>query len=820
MKSHLSILSKTSSLVFLLFFFLHFSFCLQVNGENPLLYGYVNDKDGTPLEMVTVAAINAPMTGTVTDKNGYYELALEPDKNYTIGYSYLGFETVEVDIALSDSKKKEKNIILKSAVTFLPDVEIRDTKSLSSHITRIDPKHVEYLPGPSTGVEGLLRTFPGVSSVSELTTQYSVRGGNFDENLIYVNGIEIYRPFLIRSGEQEGLSFVNSDLVSSINFSSGGFDARHGDKMASVLDIKYKTPQEFGGSASMSFLGGSAHVEGRAFDSENLGYLVGVRHQQNQYLLGTLDVDGDYNPTYTDVQTFLTYNISNNWDLSFLGNYSQNNYFFEPEVQRTRFGHFEDARQLTVYFNGQEVDRFTTAFGALSLEYQPDKNLHLQLIGSAFQSDENETFDILGQYQMHQVTTDFDDEYDEATGRPLAVGSFFNHARNYLNAIVWNAEHKGFWEKNDNLLRWGVKYQKEDIYDRLREWTLIDSAGYSIPTYPHDELVLNEFINTRINLVSNRYNGFIQNNYNFENDPGEFEFIVGVRGSYWDLNKQFTISPRTTLLFKPNAQPNLVLRASAGIYHQPPFYRELRDTKGNINKDVKAQESIHFVLGSEYDFTAWRRPFKFTSEIYYKHFDNLIPYEIDNVRIRYYADNKAKGYATGIDLRIHGEFVPEIDSWASLSLMKTEEKIFSESTGEYRDYTPRPTDQLLNFSLYFQDFLPRNPTYKVHLGMYYGTGLPTRPPTFDEFSDEFRMPPYRRVDIGFSKQLIGNHSDFSKNSPLRHINSMWISAEVFNLLQINNTISYMWIRDVQNRMYAVPNYLTSRLINVKLVTHF
>ncbi len=796
---------------------------IDLNAREAVLFGNVFDEENKPLEMVSVSVMNTTI-GTVTDENGYYRLNLEHDKKHTVVYSYLGYKSKEVDIILSRNESKQKDITLEIMVTHLPDIEIRDRHTLSSHITRIDPTHIEKLPGPLTGVESLLKTFPGVSSVSELTTQYSVRGGSFDENLVYVNGIEIYRPFLIRSGQQEGLSFINSDLISSINFSAGGFDARYGDKMSSVLDIKYKTPRDFGGSASMSLLGGSLHLEGRAFNDERLGYLIGVRHKTNQYLLGTLDVEGEYQPTFTDVQAFLTYAINNKWSLDFLGNYSQNNYFFEPEVQKTRFGYFDDPRQLTVYFDGQEVDRFTTAMGALSLNYDHNDDLKLQLIGSIFQTDENETFDIFGQYLMHRVGTDFgEDDYGEPTGKPLAAGAFLEHARNYLNAVVWNIQHKGIWDMDNNVIRWGVKYQHEDIYDRLREWTLIDSAGYSIPSDPEDEIILNDFVQSRQNLISNRFSGYIQNNWEFDIDRGKFVFIAGIRGNYWDFNDQLLFSPRSTLLFKPANRPNLVLRASAGLYHQPPFYRELRDLEGNLNKDIKAQESLHFVLGSDLDFIAWNRPFKFTSEVYYKHLKNIIPYELDNVRIRYYAKNSAEGYATGIDLKLHGEFVPGIDSWASLSLMKTEEKILYEDPDGnmvMSDYVPRPTDQLINFSLYFQDFLPRNPTYKVHLGMFYGSGLPFGPPTFERHKDTLRMPAYRRVDIGFSKQLIGQQTSFSQKNPLRHIESMWLTAEVFNILQINNTISYMWIKDVQNRLYAVPNYLTRRMLNVKLVVRF
>ncbi len=792
--------------------------------QQSFIEGFIRTEQGIPLEFVNVA-LEGSNTGTTTNEAGYFRLRV-PAGSASLLISHLGYISRRITLSVPSGETRQVNIILESAATDLPDVEVRERQILSTDIIRLDPKLVAVLPGPSSGVEGLLKTLPGVSSSSELTSQYSVRGGNFDENLVYVNGIEIYRPFLVRSGQQEGLSFLNSDLISGINFSAGGFDAKFGDKMSSVLDIEYRKPETFAGSFSMSLLEGSLHLEGLTKNRKTT-FLLGLRHKSNQYLLGTLDTKGDYRPSFSDIQTLITHEVNNKLELSFLGNFSNNRYLFQPVVQNTRFGTATEVRQLTVYFDGQEVDKFVTAMGALSARYQPNERTSLRWTFSIFQSDETENFDILGQYWLYRVQTDMSqDDFGQPTGEALGVGSFLNHARNYLNAIVWNAEHRGDVERGNQTLRWGLKFQHEDIFDRLEEWTMIDSSGYSLPRLPHEQIILQDTLFARISTRSNRLSGFVQNTWDFDRSHGRFSLTAGARVSYWDFNGQTVFSPRSTLLYKPLAWPRWAFRASAGFYHQPAFYREIRNFEGELNRDIKAQESIHFVLGSEYNFTAWDRPFKYTSEIYYKQLNNLIPYEMDNVRIRYYAENISSGYATGLDLKVNGEFVPGVESWASLSLMKTAEKIegafYTDAEGNQTPagYIPRPTDQRLNFSLFFQDFLPRNPSYKVQVGFIFGTGLPFGPPTYERQRDTLRMPAYRRVDIGFSKQLISETSNFSVRNPLRHFNNMWISAEVFNLLEMNNTISYLWIRDVENRLFAVPNYLTSRLINVKLVARF
>ncbi len=805
-------------------FLLISSVFMSLAAQNGLIQGVVVDENNQPLEFVSIA-IEGTSKGTISNSDGRYSLKVKPGENLTAVFSIIGYNKKVVMFNIGEDETKLLNVNLSPSLTELPEVEITDKRIMSSDIMKIDPQHSRFIPGPGSSIESLVTTMPGVSAASELTAQYSVRGGNFDENLVYVNGIEIYRPFLVRSGEQEGLSFINSELVSSISFSAGGFNAEYGDKMSSVLDIEYKEPDEFAASTTMSLLEGSLHFEGKI--SENAYYLFGLRHKSNQYLLSTLDTDGDYKPSFTDVQALINWSISSNWDISFLGNYSRNDYQFIPEVQRTRFGHVTDVRELTVYFDGQEVDRFTTSLGALSLSYKPYEELNLQFISSVFQSDERETFDILGQYWIQEIQTDFgQDDFGKPTGKSLGVGTFLNHARNYLNAIVWNLEHKGTYITESNTLKWGVKYQYEDIYDRLNEWTMLDSAGYSIPRAPGSDIVLHESINTNIELKSSRFSGYVQSTFDHERTHGRFSFTTGLRANYWDYSEQLIFSPRITALYKPYWATNFAFRASTGHFSQPPFYRELRDFEGNLNPNIKAQESYHFVLGSEYIFRAWDRPFIYTTEIYYKILQNLIPYEIDNLRIRYHAENSSNGYATGLDMRIHGEFVPGIDSWASFSIMKTEEKIeghyYEDDDGNKvsTGYIPRPTDQRFNFNLFFQDFLPRNPDYKVHLGLIYASGLPFGPPDSQRYKNQLRMPSYRRVDIGFSRQLISPDSNISDSNPFRHLNSAWISLEIFNLFGINNTISYMWIRDVENRLLAIPNYLTSRLINLKIAAYF
>ncbi|HZK09243.1 MAG TPA: TonB-dependent receptor [Bacteroidales bacterium] len=821
-------------------------------GTQATLQGKVTNEKGRPLELVNVSIFGLP-GGTATDQRGDYTLRVPANEELRIIFSFVGFESSEKKARLSPGESLTINITLVPSAEMLPDITIQDERIRNTNLQRIDPKGVTVIPSVTGSVESLIKTLPGVASNNELSSQYSVRGGNFDENLVYVNGIEIYRPFLIRSGQQEGMSFLNSDLTASILFSAGGFDARYGDKMSSALDIKYKRPQEFGGSVTASLLGATAHLEG-VDKSNRFSYLAGVRYKSNQYVLKGLETKGDYQPVFFDVQTLLRYQLSEKLELSFLGNYADNKFELVPTTRETNFGTISEAKRLTVYFDGRETDQYKTYMGALKLIYNPTKQTQLNFITSAFNSDESETFDIQGQYWIGRVQSGLGQSDFGDVVSTDGVGTFLNHARNYLNATVMTAEHRGSWESASNYLTWGVKYQHEIIDDALHEWELIDSAGFTLPHPPNDigapfqpltPLTMNFFASSDVKLSSNRYSGFIQNTWNLGNNRRDFAVTAGVRSQYWDYSEEFLVSPRASLSYHPKWTHDILFRLAAGYYYQPAFYRELRNFDGQIVEGQKAQKSIHLVGGADWNLTIWGRPFKFVTEVYYKFLDDLIPYEVDNVRIRYYANERARGYATGIDVKINGEFVPGIESWASLSVMKTQEDIYGDFYYQYFNaegeesgtgsipnpeayvnekvepgYIPRPTDQRVRFSMFFQDYLPMNPTYKMHLALYFGTSLPFGPPKSQRYQQVFRMPSYRRVDIGFSKQLIGSHTSFKEGNPLGHLKSMWLSLEIFNLLQVNNTISYLWITDVSGRKYAVPNFLTPRQINLKLVVQF
>jgi hypothetical protein len=817
--------------------------------ENGKVSGKITDINGKPLEFVSIA-IPGSAGGVTTDAQGNFELIVPCNRNLTIIISSIGYIKETINLRLAPNEKRILTRSLRESTTILPDVIVEDRQLRTTNLSRIDPKNAANIPSVTGGIEAMIKTLPGVSSNNELSSQYSVRGGNYDENLVYVNDVEVYRPFLVRSGQQEGLSFLNSDLVSSILFSSGGFDARYGDKMSSVLDIQYKRPKMFGGSFSASLLGASAHVEGLS-KNHRFTYLMGVRQKSSKYLLKTLDTGGDYNTSFTDVQGLLTFDINEQLELSFLGNYARNAYNLVPATRDTKFGTLDTPLRLFIVFDGMEADQFNNSLGALSLTYKPNSNTLLKWTVSAFQSHESETYDIQGQYWISLLNNTPGDSIEVIETK--GVGTYLNHARNFLDATVINAEHRGSASMESNYIQWGVKYQHEIINDKLNEWKMVDSTGYSIP-YPvgvpgqggvNESLLLFETYHASNTLSSNRLTGFIQNIFDMDGDSTRVSLTAGIRANYWDMNRQLLVSPRVSLSFKPNWKKDIVFRISSGYYFQPPFYRELRDFQGNLNTSLKAQKSIHFVAGSDWNFRAWNRPFKYVTEIYYKFLDNIVPYEVDNVRIRYYAKNNAHGYATGIDMKVNGEFVKGIESWASLSVMQTREDIKddyyynyynnegsliiqgvtidqkpADSIIQHPGYIPRPTDQRVNFGLFFQDYLPHNPSYKMHLTLMFGSRLPFGAPGTPRYRQTLRMPPYRRVDIGFSKQIKGEYSKLRVGNFLNNFKTIWISAEIFNLLQVNNTVSYLWVTDYQNQQYAVPNYLTSRQLNIKLQVEF
>ena len=800
---------------------------LNLKGQS--IEGKITDSKNIPLGSVNISIINKS-SGIISDKDGNYNINIEANRSHVIAFSFIGYQTEKIRIPmLKQGQKYKLNVILSESNTILKDIIVKDQKSRKNNLSRIKTKHVEVIPGSNGGIESVLKTLPGVSSANELSSQYSVRGGNFDENLVYVNGIEVYRPFLIHSGQQEGLSFVNSDLVGSILFSAGGFSAKYGDKMSSVLDIKYKKPKKTAASLSLSLLGGSAHFEGTN-KNRRFSYLFGIRHKTNQYLLNSLDTDAEYNPRFSDLQTFLNYKLNTNWDISLLTNISKNQYQMIPQDRNTDFGTFNEALRLTIFFEGQELDKYETYFGALSTKYNPNTRLQLQLTTSAFQTFEQENFDILGEYWLYQLDNNLGSDNFGDVVFDRGVGKHINHARNSLDAKVINFSHKGNYNNDNTTINWGLQFQKEEIDDKISEWTLIDSAGFTLPhpsdsigfpSDPNQTVIINNLLKSEINISSSRQSGFIE----YSKDINSFSLNAGTRSSYWSYNEELLVSPRISLAYAPNWEKDVVFRLASGIYYQSPFYKELRYPNGELNNNILSQKSIHYVLGSDYLFYKWGRPFKWITELYYKKLDNLIPYKVDNVRIQYLAENNSSGYATGIDFKINGEFVSGVESWASLSIMQTEEDIIGDSYIDSEGntiepgYIPRPTDQRINFSLFFQDYIPGNLNYKMHLNMIYGSGLPFGPPKSEKYQDILRIPDYRRVDVGFSA-ILKSENKRAKIRFMNIFNSAWISAEVFNLLDINNTVSYLWVSDIGGRQYAVPNYLTRRQINLKLILRF
>lgn len=816
------------------------------------VYGKITDDSGKAIEFVNVSVQNTHY-GVVSDHRGNYSLTLPADTLINIVFSYVGYKEVKIEMRLKPEERRKQDVKMTVTSTMLPEMTVHDQSIKSSTITRLDAKETVLLPSAGAGgVEDMVKTLAGVSSTNELSSQYNVRGGNFDENLIYVNGIEIYKPFLVGSGQQEGLSFINSRLVSNIDFSAGGFSSEYGDKLSSVLDITYKKPLIPAGSLTLSLLGGEAHAEGMAFKNK-MSYLIGARYKNTKYLLGKMDTKANYQPNFADVQGLITYSISPRLEISALGYYSRNSYLMIPTTRETDFGNLQASYRLKVYFDGQELSKYTTGLGAVTLNFSPNEDLNLKLIGSAYSTVESETYDIQGQYWIGLLETNpGSEEYGDVVSNQ-GVGTYIEHARNFFYSRVFSIDHKGAYKYNDNVLKWGLRYQHQMFDDIVNEWEMSDSAGYTQPHVVDSILNPNNPMQTPLELKNvaighnelsvNNLDGYIQNSWQIESEKGNIWVLTaGLRANYWGYNGSVSLSPRAGIAYKPEKHPNMTFRLSGGLYVQPPSYRELRMFDGSLvdKNNASVQKSYQIVLGHEYDFKAWERPFSLTSEIYYKYLTDIIPYEVDNIRIRYYADQKATGYATGVDFKINGEFVKGIESWASLSFMKTAENIryYIDPNGniisqtavnngaEYISDTiisgiPRPSDQRVNFAIFFQDYLPLIPSFKVNLKLIFGTGLPFGPSDGERYQQKSRMSPYRRVDIGFSKQLIGDETSFrNPRNPLNYIRNCWLSLEVFNLLGVNNVSSYMWVTDVYNIQYAVPNYLTNRQLNLKLIVEF
>lgn len=780
--------------------------------------GKVIDADNQPIEFASVRVAGTAV-GKNTDLQGNFSLNISYRDTVELLFNCIGYK--EVSRKLIDAKGEVTlNIRLYKIEHQLQEVEITEFKKQTNSMQTIDTKIAKLSPDVSGGsIEAMISTMAGVSSKNEMSSQYMVRGGSYDENSVYINGIEVYRPQLISSGQQEGLSIINPDMVGAVAFSTGGFSSEYGDKMSSVLDITYRQPEKIEGAVSLSLMGGSL-----AFgqSSGKFSQLHGFRYKRNSSLLSSLETKGEYDPQFFDYQTNLIYNFNERLKVSFLGNIALNNYNFTPENRTTSFGTSTDAKQFKVYFDGQEKDKFETYFGALSLNYRQSKSTDFTFLASGYLTNELVSYDIAGEYWLDEAGTSGGNSDGTGVGGELGVGKYHEHARNRLKASVLAFSLKGNTSINRNNISYGITYQNESIHDRSREWELRDSAGYSLPhTGTGVDVIYN--LTSHQNLSSNRIAFFAQDTYKLLTNAGLFVFNGGIRLSYWDFNKEFLFSPRASIGFVPAANERFSLRLASGLYYQSPFYKEYReeviDNNGNsyiqLNKDIKSQRSIQVILGGDYTFRAMNRPFKLTAELYYKDLANLIPYEIDNLKVVYSGRNESKGYVAGVDFKFFGQFVPGTDSWISFSLMKTQEDLNGVKV-------PRPTDQRYSFALFFQDYFPKFPKIKFNLRAIFSDGLPTTSPRSTRDIAYFRTPAYKRVDIGASYQLVGATTDGVKsyNNFFRHFKSIWIGIDVFNLFDISNVSSYYWVTDVNNIQYAVPNYLTRRQINVRLSMNF
>ncbi len=786
--------------------------------------------------------------GTVSDSLGFYTKEIEPDKEFKLIIVYIGYDTAYATQTLHAGETVTLNFQLNFNTRKMKALIVNGSRIKETGLSSISTKGVSQIAGPSSSIEKtLIFQGQGVSSRNELSSQYSVRGGNFDENLIYVNGVQIYRPFLVRSGRQEGLSFVNPALVNDVKFSSGGFESRYGDKMSSVLDVTYKEPEKFAGFVEGSFLGAQVAIE-QSSDDHRFTQIHGLRYRTNQYLLKGLDTQGQYQPDFIDYQGYFTFDISDRVEIGFLGSYSRNKYKFVPETRKTEFGTFQEALQLTVFYDGQEIDQYQTTLGALTLTAMPNDSLLLKFAASVNYSDQSETFDIEGAYRLDELDKDLGSANFGQVAFNRGIGGFINHARNYYKATFASLTHDGKKYTKNAEISWGARGNLEWVDDTYSEWEYLDSSGYSTPQVPSDQITLNQAHGSTHSLNWYRLNGYAQWERTFNIDSNLLHLNIGARANYWSFNNQLVGGPRVLVSYKPNWKKNFRFKAAWGFYHQPPSFREMRNIQGAINPNIRAQTSIHYVIGAEEEFEMWGRPFKLSAEMYYKDLRNLVPYELDNVRIRYYAKNNANGYAAGIDFKINGEFVKGVESWASLSIMKTQEDLTDDYYYKYYNANgdevnpgdpfnpvvkteriepgsiPRPTDQRVNFAIFFQDYLPGNPTFKTNITIYLATGLPFGPPSFDRYNDIYRMPSYKRVDIGFSKELLQNkfekRNKLGNSNGFKSLKSMWLALEVFNVLGVQNTISYSWVHDISNRYYAVPNYLTPRQVNLKLQVRF
>ncbi len=817
---------------------------LKAQKKSATISGKILDENDRPLGGVVIQILNKAKNTTSND-TGYFNIAVSPNIPVALVFSYTGYNTLQKNFYLSTGEEENITVKLQRFTKDLEAVTVKDERERrQAGLISIDPSRALVNPSPIGGIESLLKIFVG--SNNELTSQYSVRGGSYDENLVYVNDFEVYRPYLVRSGQQEGLSFINPELTGNVKFYNGGFQAKYGDKMSSVLDVTYRKPTRNGGSAYFGILEQGLHLEGTAKNNK-VTYLFGVRNRSNKNLLSSQATTGNYIPSSADLQSLVTYQVNSRWRLEALANLSKTKFIFFPKESQLTSSVFSplysSSLGLDIFFEGQEKDQYGTSFVGLSAINQLNKKLQLKWMLSYFNDNEQENIDITGAYLFGERDFDPASSTVGAIVNPLGQGVNQNYARNKLNIDVWSATHKGSLDKGRNFLQWGNSIERQLINDHLHEWSYTDSAGYSLPNNP-GQLNLFSYANGNADFGVTRFSGYMQDNIRF-NDSSGFTLQAGIRYNYNTLNKEFLVSPRIGFSFKPNSwKKDIIIRGAAGVYVQPPFYREMRRFDGSINFGLKAQKSFQVSGGLDYNLKLFQRAARFTTEAYYKYMTDVVPYDIDNVRMRYYGENNAKAFAAGIEARLTGELVKDAESWISIGIMKTRENLDNDYYTSYKnaagetigsstedkvpvdsvtnavEWLRRPTDRRVTFGMFFQDYLSTNKNFKVYFTTLFGTNLPYNIPGNARYRNALTIEPYIRVDMGFSAQLLGAQSNRRSHSPFKNFDNIWASLEIFNVIDRANTISYQLIKDFSNTIYAIPNRLTPRLLNFKIIARW
>jgi hypothetical protein len=831
--------------ILVIFFFSLLTIAGTAQNKTATISGRILDENEKPISNTSIVILGRN-TGIISSDSGSFSLKVAAEKPIALIFSHTGYTSQQKNFFLSPNETETITLRLMAAGITMEEIVLTDERDRNENsLVKINPKNAITLPSTTGGVEALIKVLVG--SNNELSSQYNVRGGNYDENLIYINDFEVYRPYLVSSGQQEGLSLINPELARNLNFYTGGFQAKYGDKMSSVLDIQYKKPTSFGGSAYMSLLEQGLQLEGTAKKGA-VTWMAAVRNKNNRNLLSNQPTQGAYIPAASDAQAYITYQLSQKWQLELLGIFSSSKFSFFPEsVKKTSsvFSPLYTANLgLDIYFEGQERDQYNSSLIGASLLHSPSNKLRLKWMLSRFKDQEKENFDIAAAYTFG------DRDFDNNSGtygqivNPLGAGYYQNYARNLLDIEVWNASLKGTYTNGAHFIQWGNSIEQTIIHDKLRQWEYQDSAGYSLPYNP-SALYLYSSQNSTANLTIQKYSGYVQDNIHLQKTKKEISLQLGARYNYNSLNKEFLVSPRVQASWKPRWEKDVIFKLAAGLYQQPPFYRELRKYDGSLNTAIKAQKSTQLVAGLDYNFKGpGNRPFKLTTEAYYKKMKEVVPYDIDNVKIRYLGDNNAKAYATGIEMRLFGELVEDAQSWLSIGIMRTKENLDNDYYNQYKNaageiITPgtpdrvpvdsiqtavgwlrRPSDRLITVGLFLEDYLATNKNFKVHLNMLYGSNMPYNIPNSVRYRNALIVEPYMRVDIGFSALLLSEKWARRSHNPFRNFENIWASLEVFNLINRANTISYQIIKDFANNSFAIPNRLTPRLINFKLLARF